>query len=157
MSRNLRDDIEFHRDQIKKLLANSEVMRREACSSAPDFERLVALGGVLHSFYVGLEGVFLRISHELDGGRPLGDAWHQELLVSMTQRRMGRKPVIDSVLANRLREYLSFRHVFRTHYGFELAWGLMRPLVEELPSIASDIDHGLAAFAAGIESPPEDR
>ncbi len=39
----------------------------------------------LHSFYVGLERIFLAIVREIDGGPVEGPDWHRELLRQMTR------------------------------------------------------------------------
>ena len=80
-----------------------------------------ALGSILHDFYNCCERIFRRITTEINGGFTQNETWHKELLYRMTIEMKGIRPqVITEDLAAELDDYLSFRHVFRNIYGFEL-------------------------------------
>ncbi|MFB3904049.1 MAG: hypothetical protein ACE15E_11400 [Acidobacteriota bacterium] len=137
-------DIQRQSDALSKLEEEARGLL-ESGGSSPIERR--AAGSILHDFYTGVEKVFQRIAIELDGGLPAGPDWHSDLLLRMTigieQRR---PPVITEELAERLGEYLRFRHVFRHLYGFELRWELCRELLGDLPATLEDIRKQLRNF-----------
>ena len=75
--------------------------------------------------------MFKRTAVGLDGGVPGGAAWHIELLASMTKQTPTRPAVISQALADRLKEYMDFRHFFRHAYSLVLRWEKMAPLVAD--------------------------
>ena len=78
--------------------------------------------------------MFLRIARELNGGVPRGEQWHRDLIDDMALKIPDVRPaVVDKGLANVLREYLRFRHVFRNVYGGVLETARMASLEERLP------------------------
>ena len=82
------------------------------------------MASVLHDFYSGVERVFERIAVELDGELPRGGDWQSQLLNRMEEEVEGVRPrVLTSDLAERLRPFLRFRHLFRNIYGGQLRWG----------------------------------
>lgn len=84
----------------------------------------------LADFYMGVERVFQIIATEIDGGIPQGEEWHKRLLLNMTIEIAGvRPPVISTVLYDRLRLFLGFRHVVRQAYGFQLDESKLEELV----------------------------
>ncbi len=73
----------------------------------------------LHSFYSGLEKIFLLIGREIDENIPQSDAWHQELLEQMTLNIEEVRPaVISDKSKNSLDDYRGFRHVVRNVYAY---------------------------------------
>lgn len=80
-----------------------------------------SMGSILHDFYNCCERIFKKIAVEINGGYEDTERWHKSLLFKMTIPIKGIRPsVISEELAAELDEYLSFRHVFRNIYGFEL-------------------------------------
>lgn len=61
-----------------------------------------------------------------------------------------RPAVISPDLYRKLGDYLSFRHVGRHAYGYELRWEKMRRLVESLPLVAAQLAEELEVFRRGI-------
>lgn len=80
-----------------------------------------AKGSILHDFYNLCERIFKKIAIEINEGYNETPTWHKSLLYKMTIP-LGeiRPPVISEELAAELDEYLAFRHLFRSIYGFEL-------------------------------------
>lgn len=97
--------------------------------NVPNAIELSALATFLHSFYSGIENSLKRIAVEIDGGVPSGDAWHRQLLSSMTNDTNVRSAVLSSALYQNLSEYLAFRHFFRQAYSFHFDWYKMSDLV----------------------------
>ena len=78
----------------------------------------VGIGSILHDFYTGIEQLLEHIASELDGEIPVGADWHSQLLGRMTSEIESVRPaVLGSDLADALRPYLRFRHLFTNIYG----------------------------------------
>lgn len=88
----------------------------------PDLVEMTALASILHSFYNGLESIFLIIAKEVDQVTPSGARWHRELLHQMVQTTEQKEPFLSTELVKALDEYLSFRHFFR--HSYSLLYGM---------------------------------
>jgi hypothetical protein len=126
---DLEEQVAVEQTQITQLLRLYEEIIDTSSHQEPNFVELSALASLLHSFYTGVENIFKRIALEIDGYFPSGDASHRDLLTLMAERTANRPPVISQELQIRLGAYLSFRHVFRHAYSFQLDWDKMRNLV----------------------------
>ena len=106
----------------------------------------------LHGFYSGLERVFEVIAVNLDGKKPEGENWHQELLKQLSEETPGMRPAVisDSVYV-RLNEYRGFRHVVRNIYTYNFEPVKIQKLVEGMPGLFSQLRQELTAFADFIE------
>ena len=109
--------------EIEKELESLEELRKELKEiknkSSLIFRR--SAGSILHDFYNCCERIFKKVAVEVNGGYEDAEKWHKALLFKMTIPIKGIRPaVITEELAAELDEYLSFRHVFRNIYGFEL-------------------------------------
>ena len=118
----------MERQSLDHLLEVHRALVVKCMATPPDPIETSALSAMLHSFYTGIENLFKRIAVHLDGGVPQGEMWHSRLLDSMMVTTPGRRMVI---MREVLHGYLTFRHVFRHAYAFELRWSKMAPLVLE--------------------------
>lgn len=57
----------------------------------PDPVESIAVGGILQSFYNGVENIFRRIALE-SRGILTGPAWHKDLLEAVARGETGRRP-----------------------------------------------------------------
>jgi len=106
----------------------------------------------LHGFYSGLERLFELIAINIDGSKPAGENWHQELLNQMAMEIKAVRPAVISELSRRrLGEYRGFRHVVRNVYTVNFSPAKMQKLVEEAPGLFSQVRAELVAFAAFLE------
>lgn len=109
--------------EVEKELDNLQELRREM-KEIKSSEAMVSrrsMGSILHDFYNCCERIFRKIALDVNGGYEDSEKWHKALLFKMTLPiKEVRPPVISEELAAELDEYLSFRHVFRNIYGFEL-------------------------------------
>lgn len=105
-----------------------------------------ALATFLHSFYSGIENSLKRIAIEIDGSAPSGDAWHRQLLSSMTSGTNRRPPVLSNALYETISEYLAFRHFFRQAYSFHFNWYKMSDLVLNAESILRRFETEVDSF-----------
>ncbi|ACB84622.1 hypothetical protein [Natranaerobius thermophilus] len=81
---------------------------------------MTALASVLHSFYNGIENLFVAVAKNIDKYVPKSSNWHKELLKQMLKENEVRGPLISEDLRNKLIEYLAFRHFYRIHILFIL-------------------------------------
>jgi len=105
--------------EISECKGNNHIIRR-------------AKGSILHDFYNSCERIFELIAREINGGFIDSEYWHKRLLYKMTINiERLRPPVISKKLAAALDDYLSFRHLFRNIYGFELESKRLDNLIEK--------------------------
>jgi hypothetical protein len=148
----LREEIELERTAIRQELATMADLCHQVSVRPPDEIEIRALGAMLHSLYNGIEGTFKRVALHLDGGIPSGGDWHTLLLDAMTARNATRPAVISTTLAERLRDYLKFRHVFRHAYFFDLRWPKMAPLVLDCATVLTVFEQEIDAFVRTMDA-----
>ncbi len=106
----------------------------------------------LHGLYSGLERIFEVIALNVDGRKPEGGNWHQELLRQMSTEILEMRPaVISESCYEALNEYRGFRHVVRNIYTYIFDRVKMRKLVEKTPGLFSQVRAELLAFADFLE------
>ncbi len=106
-------------------------------------------GSILHDFYTRCERIFKKIAADINGSFEDTEKWHKALLFRMTIPVKELRPaVISEELAAALDEYLSFRHVFRNIYGFELKGDRITHLVSKFESVIDEFDRELRRFLA---------
>lgn len=114
--RSMVSEIDKEIDNLKELKKEMKEIKSE---KSIVFKR--SMGSILHDFYNCCERIFKKIAVDINGGYEDTEKWHKALLFKMTIPIKGIRPaVISEELAADLDEYLSFRHVFRNIYGFEL-------------------------------------
>lgn len=146
----------FLRAEIEHELERLARLRRDAAGAprTADPYALRARGSILHDLYSGIERLFGRIAEALDGGLPRGDARRRRLLRSMTLEVRGvRPPVITPELEAQLRDFLSFRHLFRNIYGDELDPDRLGRLEARLPEVHDDFETQIRAFLDCMTEP----
>jgi hypothetical protein len=124
--------------EIRAELDKARLLARESSTVIDDGSTTArrALGSILHDYYTCCERVFRAIAVEVNGGFDDSPQWHRALLGRMaTPLEAVRPAVITQELAADLEEYLAFRHVFRTIYGFELKGDRVARLARALPSV----------------------
>jgi hypothetical protein len=118
--------------QIDLLLTTYTSLIDRVQQQSPDVVELAALATVLHSYYNGIESIFLAVARLIDGQAPQGTRWHRELLAQVARPTTTRPAVLSSSLETRLTVYLAFRHYVRHSYAFTLDWARLEPLVRQL-------------------------
>lgn len=122
--------------EIKELivveLSNVDKLKEEMIPYVKDPNARRVKGSILHDFYNICERIFKLIAKEVNGDFEAGEHWHKQLLYRMTlELKDIRPPVISKELAASLDEFLTFRHLFRNIYGFELMGDRLDRLVEK--------------------------
>jgi len=106
----------------------------------------------LHGFYSELERIFEIIAINVDGIKPVGESWHQELLKKMAEEISEIRPaVISNSSFKRLNDYRGFRHVVRNIYTFNFDPAKMQKLVEGAPELFRQVRDEQLAFAEFME------
>jgi len=146
LAESITGQIQFEMEQIDRLFEFYAGLLADSRQRVPDLIEMTALGSVLHSFYNGVENIFLAVAKEVDRGAPRGAEWHRTLLTSMTQVTSNRGPVISAETAAILSGYLIFRHFYRHAYAFFLDWSKMRSLVIALADVWAQTRQELLAF-----------
>lgn len=147
----LKKEIMVEQESLHRLLSMHHALIDRCATVPPDPIELSALSAMLHSFYTGIENLFKRVAIQVDGGLPGGDVWHSRLLEAMTEATASRPAVIGDTLRNTLRSYLSFRHVFRHAYAFELRWTKMAELVLGAERTLRLLDGAMTSFAMEMD------
>ena len=132
MDEYIKSKIIFEISQIDTLMDKSSILAQKCKIKEPDFIEINAAASTLHSYYNGLENIFLLISKNIDKSSLQSQKWHRELLESMFNSTDVRAAVIDRDLYEQLFDYMSFRHVFRHSYSYALDWGRLNPLFSSM-------------------------
>ncbi len=152
--RRLAGELVRERRALERVVAEVHAAVALFTTRAPTSLEIRGAADLLHDFYTGSEKVFELIATTVDGGAPEGGSWHRRLLESMaTSIDRVRPAVLRPETLQALDEYLRFRHLFRSLYGFELLWSRILPLLEGLAAthrqLAADLD-GFAAFLHAV-------
>jgi hypothetical protein len=146
---DVEEQVAVEQAQIAQMFEAYQAAIRKSSQYEPDFIEMSALATMLHSFYTGVENIFKRVALEIDGDIPSGYASHSDLLTAMTRPTDNRPPMISEELHLRLSAYLSFRHVFRHAYSFQLDWDKMRDLVLQSQATWQQLQTELDRFFSG--------
>ncbi|OQY19791.1 MAG: hypothetical protein B6I35_11195 [Anaerolineaceae bacterium 4572_32.2] len=149
--------VEFEIGQIDHLFESYTDLLRRVQKEAPDLVEVTAAASVLHSFYNGLENIFLSISKGVDREVPAGDHWHRDLLTRMAEATLNREQVLAAGTAHQLADYLGFRHFYRHSYSFFLDWDELVGLVAPLLEIWAQTKQDVLRFLDGLSKPLEGR
>lgn len=141
----IREDIEFEQEEIDSLfqLYQKELLDME---ESPNQVELIAVAGVLHSFYNGIEKILLIIANNIDKNIPSDLNWHKSLLEQMAKENKHRKAVLTRDMKNDLLKYLGFRHFFRHSYSFHLKWERMEELVKSIHNVWEKFKAEISTF-----------
>lgn len=148
-------EIESDLEDVEVIIKEVKNLRNDIQSSGerPSQRDKAALGSFLHSFYNGVENILRRISREVDGTLPQGEGWHRALLKRMGREVPNRRSsVLSEETTDKLKPYLGFRHFFRHSYAFEIDWGKLKPLVEDVGGVFKRLKQDLVNFFEGQDS-----
>jgi len=143
--------VSFEIGQIDQLLVAYADLWERTQQGTPDLVEMTAMASVLHSFYNGLENIFLSIAKGLDQEVPSGAQWHRDLLAQMTHEMANRDSIILAELAQKLADYLGFRHFYRHSYSFFLEWSELEKLVTDLPEVWDQTRKALSEFMNSLK------
>jgi predicted nucleotidyltransferase len=139
---------------IEQLFLAYHDLLEQATVQEPDIVGQTAIASVLHSFYNGIETMFLAVAKETDQQLPRGAQWHQDLLHQMTQSTAPGPPMLTKETAASLNDYQSFRHFFRHSYSFLMKWKKMSHLVLNLQPTWARTKADIETFLVWAEKEP---
>lgn len=144
--------VQFEIEQIDRLFQSYAALLEIPQKHVPNLVEMTALAAVLHSFYNGLESLFLTIAKGIDAQISTSSQWHRDLLTQMTTVQNHRKAVLTPETSSRLSEYLAFRHFFRHAYSFFMEWDEMEKLVIPLAEVWIITRGEVEAFLKSLNS-----
>jgi len=144
------EKIEFELEEVNSLF---ELYKDElhAVNQKPNLMELTAFAGVLHSFYNGVEKIFLVIAKNIDKKIPDDSKWHKTLLLQMTTDNESRCAVLSQEMKEQLLDYLAFRHLFRHTYSFRLDWEEMEDLIKSINDVWMKFKSEITGFLKIIQ------
>lgn len=143
MRDTVRQKLQHEIEQIDQLMESFKPLVDAVTVREPDLIELSALATVLHSFYGGIENIFMTIGKNVDSRVPTGTKWHKDLLVQMSRSTEDRGAIVSDHQYAVLIDYLSFRHFFRNSYACQLDWDQMRPLVDSIADTWKELKRSL--------------
>jgi len=150
VSSDVLKDISDSIEDVSDLLSSYDALLFAVKQREPDKVGLAALGAVLHSFYNGIEGIFLLVAKQIDNGAPSDSAWHRTLVKQMMEKTSRRNSFISAEAVERLKPYMDFRHFFRHAYSFTLDWQRMKPLALDIEATWNSVKRELISFCSII-------
>lgn len=150
--RELALDIQMELDHLRRLERDTEQVqaeiKRDPARATLFYENLALK---LHNFYTGCERIFYLVASELNGASPSGFDWHKRLLERMGIEREGRLALLSADTVHSLREFLSFRHVVRNIYGFELDMERVAQMAARYPQVWRQFETDVSRFVGWLQ------
>lgn len=146
MKDKLASNITIELENLSRIVSEMNELLKEKNSNSENI-RIRAAGSILHDYYCGVEKIFKRIAINIDESLPQGLDWHKQLLNQIGNAfENKRNAVIDEKITVMLKEYLTFRHLFRNIYGFKLSWEKIEPLCIKLDDIHKEVIKSIKNF-----------
>jgi len=98
-------------EAIEKTLSR---LPKKPLSQLSDLE-LAGVATLLQNFYNGIENILKQVFQKKSIVLPEGPSWHQNLIILAKKEQ-----IITEALADKLKEYLAFRHFIAHGYAFNL-------------------------------------
>ena len=140
--------------ELKKVAALEQQIKttKLQMSENPDLTTVFyeSLALKLHIFYRGCERIFQIVASDLNGGLPATFDWHRRLLGRMAVPHTDRPALLRQSTAQRLEEYLAFRHVVRNIYGFELKPERLDKLITDYTEVWQQFYQDTQTFIAWL-------
>ena len=143
--------IKFEISQIDELFDAYSSIVEKTSKKEPDLMELTVLASVVHSFYNGMENLFLCIAKRIDHNVPAGDRWHRDLLNQMGIAKPERNQVLSQGLLEKLIDYLGFRHFYRHSYSFTIQWEELEKLIIPIETLWNQVKQELEIFLVSVE------
>lgn len=145
--------IQFELGELQHLFDVYAPLLQLSSQKVPDLIEKTALAQVLHSFYNGVENVFLLIAKAVDRRIPSGSLWHRTLLDQVAAATPERPAVISNGTKERLLEFLGFRHVVRHSYSTDLDAERMKGLALHVESAWNSVQQDVTGFLSKVKQP----
>jgi hypothetical protein len=136
----------FEIQQIDKLIFQAGPLLAVCKLKDPDFIQMSAMSAVLHSFYNGIESIFLIIEKFEKHSVTKSAGWHKELL----NNAVHVMDIISSESRDILVEYMQFRHFFRHAYNFQMSWQKMEHLALGIEDVWKRVKSEVEAYMGPV-------
>ena len=150
---DLRSDIAVDVETSALTLDNLDELAARVAERGPDMREMAAMALYVRDVYHGVEDVLVRLLKYPGQGRPRGADWHLTLAAMFTSATV---PGLPDLITPDLREPLAalrgFRHVAQNRYAAHLAWGKLRPLVEQVGNTSRRFHENVAAHLQAIDA-----
>lgn len=132
---NYQQKIEAELEQVELTIA-----KLPSCFlSELNYLELSGVGGMLHSFYNGVENILKQTFLAHDKDIPNDIQWHREML-----RKALEYGFISEETLKQLTPFLTFRHLYRNAYALELNPDKMQVLADEIKSTFNKFKNEIA-------------
>jgi hypothetical protein len=138
--------INLNRQELARVTEQLAPLVSKGSGSDLDVVETSAVAAMLHSFYTLIEKILELIARQMDEAVPTSGAWHRDLIEQMRRPTALRAAVISDHLAENLKEYLAFRHLFRGASIALMRWNKMQPLANGAKTTFQQFEEELAAF-----------
>ena len=123
---DIKDRVEAEYEAIENILS---LIPFKDISQLSQLE-LAGLATIIHNFYNGIENILKQILILKSKKIPAGSSWHKELLMKAKDEN-----IISEDLADKLKEFLAFRHFFSHAYALDLHPSRIESLSEKIKQI----------------------
>lgn len=146
------------RGKIERIVGHIRVALQDIEDAPARYRRSIEIEIAKHLYdvYMGMEIIFRQIAREVDEHMPQGETWHKDLLTQMTEPRAERPPVISQKTAQRLEQFLGFRHVFAHQYSIELEYKQTEKNAKRIENLFQDVSEELETFMDSLAQHQED-
>ena len=131
---------------INDLLHETKPFRQQNGSDEVSFCVKIVSANTIHSFYNGLELIFIELLSIIDESKPSGSHWHKKLFDSMFGYNSRNIVLIRTDIKKQLYECLIFRHLFRNIYCNKLDWNRIKPIIHNLDEVWNMIKFDIETF-----------
>lgn len=142
----LKKDIIFEQSQLDTVVSKIIQIRGNASEV-----NIAASAVYLMNFYNGIENIMKRCAREYYRKLPRGNDWHKNLLKQSYITNRNNIPLFNADTADKLFNYLAFRHLFIHGYGFKLDWDKMKPLIDNVEELWREIKIQLKDFLDNLK------
>jgi hypothetical protein len=140
--------IELSLQELSRATQQLDPLIQKGSNADLDVIETSAVAAMLHSFYTLIEKILESLAREMDGAVSRSDQWHRDLIGQMAAPTAFRQAVISEELADKLKEYLAFRHLFRGASIVLMRWNKMQPLANRAGETFRQFESELSAFLA---------
>jgi uncharacterized protein YutE (UPF0331/DUF86 family) len=108
---DFKERISAEYEAIEKTLSR---LPEKPLSQLSDLE-LAGVATLLQNFYNGIENILKQVFQKKSIALPEGPSWHQNLIQLSIKNK-----ILSAALADKIKEYLAFRHYMAHRYAFNL-------------------------------------
>ncbi len=107
---------------------------------------LVGIGAYLQNVYTGMENILKQLLLHKNIPIPETPTWHKDLLNVAVKHNFITKETADKIV-----DYLFFRHFFMHAYGFLIDEKKLKPLLDNISDIYSEFKREIEMYLSKIE------